>query len=99
MIYASYEVKDIDKKQPEELQRHKILCSECGKLLGSLVELKVPFNADHTKRIYQCYCVCGNECFPIHSINQMAVFTEPQYMLVDMIDTDNTTHIKLGKFK
>jgi hypothetical protein len=49
--------------------------------------------------IYQCYCPCGNECFPVKLESQASVFTNEGYALIDMVSERKITHIKIGKFK
>lgn len=98
--YNEYE-KEVEVKKAVELKKHQILCSECGKLLGNLIDTGEPINTRLMEKphIYQCYCPCGHECFPVRLENNASVFTNEGYALVDMVSERKITHIKIGRFK
>lgn len=95
MIPSNFNQNSREKLGITEQKKHKIICTHCGKYLGSIIELNQPGN----KQNNLCYCVCGNECFVIKTRNATSIFTEPQYQLVDMAIKNGITHIKLGKVK
>lgn len=86
---------DRTKSTLSEVKRHKILCTDCGKYLGSILELNKPAK-NHT---YLCHCICGHECFSIKTSHETSILTEGNYTLMDMKTEEGVTQIKIGKVK
>ncbi len=81
---------------------HDMVCTNCDKKLGILVESDQKSRIFNRTTKYQCICICGGDSFVVRSLNECYFVPDPSLSIKAMdVDTNNrefiTNKIVLGE--
>jgi hypothetical protein len=75
--------------------KHTMICTECDKKLGTLLESDKKSRIFNRTTKYQCICICGGESFVVRSLNECYFIPEANLMIKEMpIDTMKREYIE-----